>query len=104
MILDFLNEQLPWRNCKDNKVDDVRDVKIKCFKEPEKYIWTSTTSKMSEVRNIYYTLYNLKYEDRPDYNYVRLQLMSLLNKEEVKERTLDTRTSSTVYNREFTLV
>lgn len=96
VILDFLNEELPWRSCKDNKVDDVRDVKIKCFQDPERYIWKTTTSKMQEVRNIFYSLIKLQYVDRPDYAYVQEQLQSLLLKEEAKEaslKTFDSRTS-----------
>ena len=35
MILDFFNEILPWRGCKDYKADDVKAMKEKCFKDPE---------------------------------------------------------------------
>lgn len=84
VVLDFLNEQLPWRNCKDNKADDVRDVKTKCFSDPERYLWRTTTARNQEVRNIYYSLTPLKYEDRPDYEYIRQQLFSLLRNEETK--------------------
>ena len=99
VILDFLNEELPWRSCKDNKVDDVRDVKIRCFQDPEKNLWKTTTSKMPEVRNIFYSLLKLQYVDRPNYDYILEQLKNLLMKEQFKEiniRTIDSRTSPTV--------
>lgn len=96
MVLDFLNEQLPWRSCKNNKVDDVKELKTKCLAEPEKYIWRTTTNSMPELRNIFYKIANLKYADRPDYVYIRDQLNFLYQKEEAKEqslRSVDTRTS-----------
>lgn len=83
-MLDFLNEQLPWRSCKDNRADDVRDVKTKCFADPEKNLWKTTTAKIQEVKNIFYCLTKLNYVDRPDYEYIRQQLFSILQNEEVK--------------------
>lgn len=105
MILEFMNEQLPWRSCKDNKVDDVRDVKIMCFKDPQENLWKTTTKNLQEIHNIYYSLQKLSYYDRPDYDYIREQLNSLLLKEEAKEasiRSLDTKTSSCVKKRKLT--
>ncbi len=99
VILDFLNEQLPWRNCRDNKADEVRDVKAKCLADPKTYLWCTTTSGMPEVQNIFYSIQKLQYVDRPDYAYIRAQLLGLLQREEAKElsqRSLDTRGSSTV--------
>lgn len=47
MILDFFNENLPWRNSKFTKLklldsvkDDVKEVKLRCLKAPEKFLWT----------------------------------------------------------------
>lgn len=99
VILDFLNEQLPWRNCRDNKADDVRDVKTRCLADPAKYLWCTTTSWMTEVQNIFYSINKLQYADKPDYGYIRRQLLSLLQREEAKEqslRSIDSRTASTV--------
>ena len=88
VILDFLNEQLPWRNCKENKVDEVREMKMKCLSEPETCLWKTTTSGLQETRNIFYSINRLQYPDRPDYDYVRQQLGLLLQKEEYKEQSL----------------
>ncbi len=96
MILDFLNEPLPWRNCKDNDANEVRDCKAKCMAEPEKYLWKTTTANLPEVRNIFYSLSRLRYQDRPNYRYIREQLNSMLQKEEAKEPSLrnsDTKSS-----------
>ncbi len=84
MILDFLNEQLPWRNCKENKVDEVRDIKAKCLADPENQLWKTTTASIPEVRNIFYSLSALKYEDRPDYEYIQSQLQQILDREVTK--------------------
>ncbi len=81
MILDFLNEPLPWRYCKDNNANDVRDVKAKCFASPREHMWVSTTKSLPEIHNIFYSLSSLQYADRPDYAYIRTQLESLVTLE-----------------------
>ncbi len=99
VVLDFLNEQLPWRSCRDSKVDDVKEIKTRCLANPEKLVWRTTTSAMSELRAIFYLISKLHYPDRPDYASIRDQLYSLLQKEEAKElsvRSADTRTSNCV--------
>lgn len=62
----------------------MRDVKAKCFSDPEKNLWKTTTTRMQEVKNIFVSLSKLQYPDRPDYEYIRQQLFSLLKNEEVK--------------------
>lgn len=98
MLLDFLNEQLPWRCCKSSKMDEVRDIKAKCLADPERLLWRTTTSGIQEVRSIFHALQRLEYADRPDYAYVRGQLNALLAKEEAKcfQGLSDTRESVTV--------
>jgi len=86
VLLDFLNENLPWRACKDNKADDVRDVKARCFENPENLLWKTTTADNSEVKNIFYSIKDLEYKDRPNYEYIRMQLLSILQREENKSR------------------
>lgn len=105
MMLDFFNEQLPWRSCKNNKMDEVRDIKAQCLADPEKLLWRTTTSGMQEVHNIFYNLQQLKYSDRPDYNYIKEQLNSLLQKEEAKysQAFSDTRETITVFLLSFIL-
>ena len=96
MVLDFLNEQLPWRCCKNNKVDEVKEIKEKCLADPDKHIWRTTTSSMQEIKNVFYQISSLQYADRPNYAFIREQLISLLQKEEAKEHSLpslDTRAS-----------
>ena len=97
IILDFLNEILPWRSCKDNKADDVRDVKIKCLNDPEQYLWKTTTANMTQVKNIFWSINGLKYGDRPDYAYIREQLNELLRNEE-HGRDTNIHNTSTVFS------
>ena len=85
VILDFMNEELPWRKCEDNKPDDVRDTKTECLANPEILLWKTTTSKLQEMRTIFYSINSLKYEDRPNYKLINEQLSGLLRKEEEKE-------------------
>lgn len=85
VVLDFLNEELEWRICKNNKMDDVKLIKAKCMADPERYLWKTTTRGMEEIREIFYSISRLRYSDRPDYDFIRGQLYSLLQKEELKE-------------------
>ena len=99
VILDFLNEELPWRKCKNTKPDDVRDVKAECLANPEILLWKTTTNRLQEMRTIFYSINSLKYEDRPNYKLISEQLSSLLRKEEEKEApflSLSTKSSSIV--------
>ena len=91
MVLDFLNEQLPWRSCKDNKVDEVRDIKAECLTDPQHKLWKTTTANLVEVKNIFDSLQKLQYGDKPDYYYIQAQLQQMLDRE--LNKTLTTKTS-----------
>eukprot|EP00826_Nyctotherus_ovalis_P056482 TRINITY_DN7634_c0_g1_i1.p4 TRINITY_DN7634_c0_g1~~TRINITY_DN7634_c0_g1_i1.p4 ORF type:complete len:120 (-),score=36.20 TRINITY_DN7634_c0_g1_i1:395-754(-) len=82
VILDFLNEMLPWRACKDNKPDDVKDHKMRCLEFPELYLW-KTTANVKEIKSIFRSIKRLEYADRPDYAYIRQELTSLLRADEL---------------------
>jgi hypothetical protein len=43
VIMDFMNESIPWRNS--NIKDEVKDIKLRCFKDPERYFFNSDTSR-----------------------------------------------------------
>jgi hypothetical protein len=82
VILDFLGESLPWRACKDNKPNDVRDLKTKCLDNPERYLWKTSTANMKEIKNIFKSIQRLDYADKPGYEFIREQLTTLLRNEE----------------------
>lgn len=63
---------------------------------PEGHLWRSATNKMQEVQNIFYKLKELKYSDKPDYNYIKNQLRILLQKEEGVHLSVDTGESFSV--------
>ena len=52
-----------------------------CLKNPETCLW-STTRGLQEVQNIFHKIQQFKYGDRPDYDYIKEQLNTLLKKEE----------------------
>jgi tRNA(Ile)-lysidine synthase TilS/MesJ len=73
-------------------MDEVRDTKAWCLADPSTYLWCSTTKNIQEIHNIFYKMKQLEYSDRPDYNYIREQLTTLLQKEEGTHPSLDTKT------------
>lgn len=92
VVLDFFNEELEWRISKNNKMDDVKLIKARCMADPESYLWKSTTRDLSEIKQIFYSISKLHYADRPDYDFIRNQLYSLLQKED----SLETNTPNSV--------
>jgi len=91
VLLEFFNEKLPWRSSRNATMDEVRDTKAWCLENPSTYLWC-TTKNIPEIHNIFYKIKQLKYSDRPDYNYIREQLITLLQKEEGTHPSLDTKT------------
>lgn len=57
--------------------------------EPEKYLWKNTPCDTIEMRNIFYSISLLEYHMKPDYDYIRTQLMSILRVEKQKELAIN---------------
>lgn len=74
-------------------MDEVGSLKAWCMENPEASLWCGTTRNMPEVRSIFYRIKQLRFADRPDYDYIRDQLTTLLQKEEGTQSSLDTKTS-----------
>ena len=81
MLLELLNEQLPWRNCSLDNEKEIIEMKIKCINEPEKYLFLTSTKNNKEIINIFNYIKNLKSDNEPDYQYIFNQLSILKNKE-----------------------
>ena len=81
MILDLMDENLPWRNIKNEKIDEIKECKKKCLDEPDKYLFLGNTKNNKEINNIFEYIKNLKFETEPDYNYITNQLSIIKNKE-----------------------
>lgn len=64
--------------------------------DPEKFLWKTTTAHLKETRNVFYHLMKLQYADKPDYKYIRMQLMNLLQIEETKLGITNTNTTPLV--------
>lgn len=70
VILDFLNEKLKWREQKEYSMEEVKNIKTECLNNPEEKLWI-VTKDVPEVKHIFHHLKKLKYEDVPDYAFVR---------------------------------
>ena len=81
MILDLMDENLPWRKIDSEKEDEILECKQRCLNEPEKYLFLKSTKNNNEIMNIFKYIKNLKFETEPDYNYILNQLSILKNKE-----------------------
>ena len=81
MLLDLLNEKLPWRNYSFENEKEIIETKQKCIEEPEKYLFLTNTKNNKEIINIFNYIKNLKDENEPDYEYIYNQLSLLKNKE-----------------------
>ena len=57
-------------------MDEVKEIKTKCLRNPEKHLWKKTQN-LSEVRNIFYHLKKLEYHHKPDYEFIKSQLISI---------------------------
>ena len=80
MILDLLNENLPWRNCKDDK-EDIQKMKEKCLSNPKDNLFLTTCKNKEGIYNIFRYICYLKYEDKPNYKYIYDELFQLRLKE-----------------------
>ena len=81
MILDLLNENLPWRNYSFEQEDKIIEIKQKCINDPEKYLFLTNTKNNKEIVNIFNYIKNLKFESEPDYEFIYNQLIISKNKE-----------------------
>lgn len=50
---------------------------MKCLKNPEKYLWTTTTKKFTQMRDIFYHIKSLQYEDKPSYSLIATKLREM---------------------------
>ena len=81
MLLDLLNEKLPWRNYSLENEKEIIEIKQKCLDQPEKYLFLTNTKNNKEIMNIFNYIKNLNFEKEPDYEYILNQLSILKNKE-----------------------
>ena len=81
MMLDLMDENLPWRNIENQNEEEIKECKKKCLDDPDKYLFLSSTKNIKEINNIFEYIKNLKFETEPDYNFIKNQLLILKNKE-----------------------
>lgn len=62
----------------DNVKDEVKDIKEKCLSNPKKYIFGSATKKYPQLKEIFYHIKSLEYEDKPKYSFIQEKLKEIL--------------------------
>jgi serine/threonine protein kinase len=82
-MLDFLNEKLEWREQRDFTINQVKDIKTKCFKNPRRKLWIGPTRDVPQVENIFNLIEKLNYEDCPDYEAILNDLVQIYNQYEM---------------------
>ena len=82
-MLDFLNEKLEWREQRDYSINQVKEIKTKCLKNPHKRLWVGPTAKIREVEQIFHLIDKLYYQDRPNYLAIENLLLSIYNNYEM---------------------
>lgn len=60
-------------------MDEVKHIKTDCINNPEQKLWIATKD-VPEVREIFYHIQSLRYEDVPDYALIRNALKSILSR------------------------
>ncbi len=80
VILDFLNERLKLREQREFTMEEVKQIKTQCLEKPEELLWVQTKN-IPEVRAIFKHVKSLEYKDRPNYQFIRDQLKSILSKQ-----------------------
>ena len=78
-MLDFLNEKLEWREQRDYSINQVKDLKNKCLRAPKRRLWVGPTKSITEMHSIFQHIDKLSYEERPDYNFIKQQLLQIYN-------------------------
>jgi len=82
VILDFLEEKLEWRENKEYTMDEVKAIKTRCLENPQRYLWNATKN-LNEVRNIFYHIQGLGYACKPNYEYIKQNLICIYEKNQV---------------------
>ena len=50
---------------------------MRCLSNPEKFLWTTTTKNFMPLKEIFYHIKSLKYEDRPNYCFIKDKLIEI---------------------------
>ena len=82
--LEMLNEKLEWKSLEKRK-ESIMEIKEKWLKQPELYLWTNKTWTFPEVKEIWYYIASLEYDQIPNYKYIdnllkKMMFKSVMNK------------------------
>ena len=58
----------------DQHKDQVKELKQKAFKNPKKNLFPNIVKRFEQVKTLFDYLQNLRYQDQPDYKYIKEKL------------------------------
>lgn len=58
-------------------MNQVRDIKKACLNDVENQLWSQETADLPEIKDIYFSINQLKYPDKPDYKFIRDKLLAI---------------------------
>ncbi len=73
--MEFFDEPLPWKT--NTNKDEVKVLKTKAFKRPAKCLLPTLHKKHTEIFELFKYLSKLKYQDEPDYEFIRSFLINI---------------------------
>lgn len=88
ILLEFLDVSLPWNilnkfnknnDCNELK-EEVRNIKEKCLGNPKNLLFYLVPQHKKELEEIFIHLCELKYEDKPDYGFIRYFFVNIIRK------------------------
>jgi hypothetical protein len=65
---------------------------MKVLSHPDKFLWSSSTKEFPQIKTIFNHIKGLQYEDRPDYQFIRNELKSILHVRKLREQNTATET------------
>lgn len=87
VILELLNEAIPWRYLKDDREQIAKKKEI-CLRDPKNFLFVTSLKNKTQVFDILEYLKSLNYEDKPNYRYIRNKIEEMYMEELEKENLI----------------
>jgi len=78
ILLEMFGVQTTWAGMSDGLKVAAKFKKQEALENPEKFLWLGKVKKMQEMKNIFNELMKYKYEDKPNYAYIKEQLFGII--------------------------
>jgi hypothetical protein len=69
-------------------MNQVKEIKEVCIKDPENKLWSTETSDLPEIKDIYHHINELEYKDQPNYDFIRKKLKLIFERSQYAEHSL----------------